>query len=274
MSDINKQNNQPPTVGFISTPDWHDPAPYEFAAAVEEKILTQQAFPLLPEFDYSLDNIASELIAERFCLCARALKASACHLVVQVGSPFAWAKAESEAQARQRNERITQAANIPSIMNSLVIVDALRAHQVSDIAVCSYYNLDWKKGFVSFLESCGFRVLYAASFSEQGLVKREDEERLFKHAWNSPSDMIKASVNLTRKAAPNAEAIVITGTGVRTLDILCELEAIAQRPVIPADTVLYWLSARYLNLTLSSNMGYFKDLSAKDIPISDWATVL
>jgi maleate cis-trans isomerase len=260
MVDVNQQNISFPAVGFISAPAWHDPAPYEFTTAVEERVLTQQAFPLLPEFDYSLESIASEIVAERFCLCAKTLKASGCHLVVQVGSPFAWAKAKSELQARQRNKRIRLAANIPSIMNALAIVDALRAHQVSNIAVCSYYNPSWKKGFVDFLELCGFQVSYAASFSEQGLMKEGDVEKLFKDAWNSPSGMIKTSVALTRKSAPEAEAIVITGTGVRTLEILCELEIIARCPVIPADTVLYWLGARYLNLTLSPQMGCFQNL--------------
>lgn len=257
---IDKQNNQLPSVGFISAPNWSDPAPYEFTTSVKEKIITQQAQLLLPDFDYSLDNIASEFVVERFCLCARSLQASGCHLVVQVGSPFAWAKVESEAQARQRNARIEKAANVPSIMTALAIVDALRAHQVRNIAICTYYSLSWKKYFSSFLELCGFKVLHASNFSEQGLVKVENEAELFEYDWNKSSDLVKESVGLVKNAAPNAEAIVITGTGVRTLEILCELEAIAQCPVIPADTVSYWLSARYLNLTLVPQMGCFKDL--------------
>ncbi|MDQ7089922.1 MAG: hypothetical protein Q9M50_04670 [Methylococcales bacterium] len=260
INDSNKRNNQLPSIGFISAPAWSDPAPYEFTTAVQEKIITQQAFPLLPDFDYSLDNITSELVEERFCLCARSLQAAGCDLLVQVGSPFSWAKSGLEAQARQRNTRIEKAANIPSIMTSLAIVDALRVHRIKKVAICTYYTLSWKECFSSFLALCGFKVLQAASFSEQGLVKAENEENLFKYAWNNPSDMIKESVRLIKDAAPEAEAIVITGTGVRTLAILCELEAIAQCPVIPADTVLYWLSARYLNLTLDPKMGRFKDL--------------
>jgi len=35
----------------------------------------------------------------------------------------------------------------------------------------------------------------------------------------------------------------------------------AQCPVIPADTVIYWLIAQALNLSLLPNRGKFRDLS-------------
>lgn len=259
---LNRCNHQIPCVGFISAPAWTDPAPYEFPTVIEESVVTQQSFPLLPDFDYSLDSIASDRLAEQFCLCARSLRAAGCDLVVQVGSPFTWANAESEAQARQRNNRIAQAANIPSIMNSLAIVDALRAHQVTEIAINStYYSSPWNHYFSAFMSLCGFNVLQASNFYQQGLVQPRDESEHFKCDRSEMPDMIKASVQWVKDKAPDAEAIAIVGTGTRTLDILCELEVIAQCPVIPADTVVYWLIAQYLNLTLLPKMGCFKNLS-------------
>ncbi len=71
-----------PTIGFVSSPAWFDPAPSEFAAVVEEDVRTQQAPLLLPE---------------------------------------------SESEARSRNESMAKAANIPTVMTSLAIVDGLRS---------------------------------------------------------------------------------------------------------------------------------------------------
>ncbi len=81
-----------PTIGFVSTPAWFDPAPSEFAAVVEEDVRTQQAPLLLPE-----------------------------------------------SESRSRNESMAKAANIPTVMTSLAIVDGLRSLGVKKVAVnCTY----------------------------------------------------------------------------------------------------------------------------------------
>lgn len=250
-----------PVIGFISAPAWADPSPYEFITVVKEKVMTQQTFPLLPDFDYSLDSIASELVAERFCLCARSLAAAGCDLIVQVGTPFGWAKMAGEQYAREFNARIERASGIPCILTTLSIIDALRAHQVSNIAICTYYSLSWKTQFSSFLTSCGFNVLDAVNFAEQHIVTNEAID--FGYDWHNATDIVKKSIKLIKNKRPEVEAIVVTGNGLRTLDVLCELESIAQCPVVSADIAIYWHSARFLNLTLSSNLGQFKDLNFK-----------
>jgi maleate cis-trans isomerase len=253
-----------PVVGFISAPAFFDPSPHEFKTAVKEEVLTQQAFPLLPNFDYSLDSIASEQLAERFCLCAESLQAAKCDLLVQVGSPFAWANVNSETEARQRNERIMKAANIPSIMTSLAIIDALRSHKVHKIAITStYYSSIWSNCFANFVSMCGFEVLHTSNFYEQQLVKTINKNEHFKYTDSEMPNMVKASVQFVKAADPDSQAIVIVGTGAKTLNILCELEVMANCPVIPADTVVYWLIAQSLNLTLLPNMGRFRDLFSK-----------
>ncbi|MFK8186314.1 MAG: hypothetical protein AB8B99_23305 [Phormidesmis sp.] len=263
--DSLNSSHQEPSVGFISAPAWFDPSSHDFTTAVQETVITQQTFPLLPDFDYSLDSIASEQLTERFCLCAQSLQAAGCNLIVQVGSPFSWANIKSEAQVRQRQARMIEAANLPIIMTSLAIMDALRAHQVDKIAISStYYSSSWNKHFSSFISLCGFDVLHASNFYQQGLVEAKNGVGHFKYAdyaREKMSDMVKASVQSVKNATPECEAIIIVGTGARTLNILRELEAIAQCPVIPADTAVYWLAAQHLRLTLSPEMGYFRNLS-------------
>ncbi|MEA5417822.1 hypothetical protein VB712_01215 [Spirulina sp. CCNP1310] len=258
-----------PAVGFISPPAWLDPAPYEFTTVVEEPVLTQQAIPLLPDFDFSFNNLASEILAEQLCLCARSLKAAGCSVVVQVGNPFAWANVQSEADAWRRNDRIAAATNLPTIMTTLAVVDALRSHQAEKIAITTtFYSSVWNKYFTEFMKLCGFDVVHGSNFYQQGLaqpINAADKEEHFRYmdldnSVDAMSHLIKASVQFVKENAPDCEAIAIVGTGARTLEILCDLEAIAHCPVVPADTVVYWWAAQHLNLTLLPNMGRFRDL--------------
>ena len=112
------------TVGFISAPARFDPAVTELPAVVEEKVQTQQAPLLLPNFDYRLERIAS--VQDELQLWAQSLKAVGCDLVAQVGSPFAWSWASSESEARARSEVLSNSTSVPVIMTGLAIVDGLR----------------------------------------------------------------------------------------------------------------------------------------------------
>jgi maleate cis-trans isomerase len=247
-----------PTIGFISAPAWFDPAPSEFSNVIVEEVRTQQAPLLLPEFDYRLESIAS--VQNELNLCARSLKAMGCDVVAQVGSPFAWAKATSEAEARLRNKAMMTAAHVPTLMTGLAIVDGLRALHVNKISVtCTYYEPDWRDGFSIFLRLCGFDITHASTLAEQGLIapftKMEDI------GWSMTPELASKSILFAAEASPDAEAIVVTGAGTRTLDILADMEAQTKRPIIAADTILYWAIARELDLTLLPVMGSLSNLT-------------
>jgi len=249
--------NKKPKIGFISAPAWFDPAPSEFPTVVEESVLTQQAPLLLPEFDYQLETIATT--QNELNLCARSLKAIGCDLIAQVGSPFAWACVQSEAEARYRNESIINAAEIPALMTSLAMVDALRALGVSKVAVnCTYYDNIWRDGFSYFMNICGFEVVHVSSLSDQGVASPETKIEDF--GWSMTNELTSNSIISSAEAASNAEAIVVTGAGARTLDIISELETKTKRPIVAADTALYWAIARELGLTLKPNIGILSNV--------------
>ena len=241
-----------PTIGFVSAPAWFDPGPSEFPTVVEEDVQTQQAPLLLPEFDYSLTSIAA--VQDELKLCARSLKAMGCDLVAQVGSPFAWACAGSEPEARSRCDSIAASGHIATVMTSLAIVDGLRSLGVKKVAVnCTYYESDWRDAFASFLRMCGFDTRHVSTLSDQGLT--ESDAKMEDYGWSMTSELASRSILAVAKASPGAEAIIVTGAGTRTLDILIAMELQTKRPIIAADTILYWAIARELNLTLKPVMG-------------------
>ena len=246
------------TIGFISAPAWFDPGPSEFPTVIEEDIQTQQAPLLLPDFDYRLNRIAT--VQNDLNLCARSLKAMGCDLAAQVGSPFAWAGAASEAQARSRNDAMAAAGNIATVMTSLAIVDGLRSLGVKKVAVnCTYYEANWRDAFASFLRLCGFDTIHVSSLATQGLA--ESDAKMEDYGWSMTPELASASILTVAKASPDAEAIVVTGAGTRTLDILTEMENQTKRPIIAADTILYWAIARELQLTLKPVMGSLANLA-------------
>jgi len=247
-----------PTIGFVSAPAWFDPAPSEFPEVVEEEVQTQQAPLLLPEFDYRLESIAS--VQKELDHCARSLKAMGCDLVAQVGSPFAWACAESESEAQERNDAMAKAAKIPAVMTALAIVTGLRSLGVKKVAVnCTYYENDWRDGFAAFLRMCAFETTHVSTLSDQGLTP--STAKMADYGWSMTPELARRSILAVAEASPDAEAIVVTGAGTRTLGILCELESRTRRPIIAADTALYWAIARELNLTLKPVMGSLAQLA-------------
>jgi maleate isomerase len=246
-----------PTIGFVSAPAWFDPAPYEFPKVVMEDVQTQQAPLLLPEFDYRLESIAS--VQEELNHCARSLKAMGCDLVAQVGSPFAWAGTTSESEARSRGQSMAEAADIPCLMTGLSIIDGLRSVGAHKVAVnCTYYDSNWRDGFGFFLRICGFDTIHLSTLADQGLA--EPTAKMADYGWSMTHALTRSSIFSVAKASPEAEAIIVTGAGTRTLDILCEMETQIKRPIIAADTILYWAIARQLNLTLNPIMGSLSKL--------------
>ena len=246
-----------PVIGFISAPAWLDPAPSEFPEVIVEDVQTQQAPLPLPEFDYRLESIAS--VQNELNLCAQSLNAMSCDIAAQVGSPFAWAGATSEVEARLRLRSMAKSAGIPCLMTGLAIVDGLRAFGVNKVAAnCTYDERDWRDGFSVFLSLCGFEVMHASTLSDQGLT--DSSAKMEDYGWFMTPELTRASILSVAKASPDAEAIVVTGAGTRTLEVLCELEAEINRPIIAADTILYWAIANRLGLTLKPVMGSLSKL--------------
>lgn len=251
---------RPTTVGFITPPRWHDPAPHEFSHVCGVAVRTQQSILPLPDFDYRLETIGHVDTSAALAVQARLLASAECDLVVQVGTPFAWAGTTSEAEARARGEALEQAAGVPVIMTGLALIDALRALGARRPALaCTYYDAAWRDGWAAFVARCGFEPAHVATMADQGLVQPGDT--LARYGFAMSEELAQASVERTATAAPEADAIVVTGTGTRTLWLAPVLERVLGRPIVGADTVGYWVAARLLGLPLGHSLGTLGDAS-------------
>jgi len=154
---------------------------------------------------------------------------------------------------------MAKSANVPSVMTGLAIVDGLRSHGVEKVALnCTYYESDWRDSFANFLGICGFETIHVSTLADQGLTPADS--KMIDYGWSMNHELTSKSILAVADASPNADAIVVTGAGTRTLKILSDLESEIKRPIVAADTILYWAIAKELDLTLKPEMGSLASL--------------
>jgi maleate isomerase len=240
------------TVGFISPPGWVDPSPAEFPTVCADRVQVQQCPLSLPGFDWRLDSIARtepELLAA-----ARALGDMGCDLVANVGTPFAWAGQASVDEARARQGRLADAAGVPVVMSGIAIIDACTALGADRVGLAStYYSEDWTSRWARYVQASGVDVVAAQNLAGQGLMPQHDDaaDRAY---WAPTAEQIAESVRRIAAAAPEAEAIAISGAGTRTLTLIHALEAETGRPVFGSDTALYWAGAKTAGVELKAGI--------------------
>ncbi len=238
----------PPIAGIITPPGWCDPTPAEFQGLCATPVRIQQALVDVPELDYDdLDAIAAA--EPEVARAARLLGLTGATVLGMTGTPFVWAGLSDEARARERVERIAQAAGCPVVMAGTAVIDALRALGVRKIAVATpYYTRPWRSHAGRILTSAGFDVLAIRSADEQGLapsIRSIDD-----HSSASAPELLRGALRDLDAAEPGAEAFVCLGAGVRTLALTPGMEAELGRPVVASDTALYWALAQELKLDL------------------------
>ncbi len=229
-----------PTIGFISPPGWADPSPAEFQAVCADLVLVQQCPLLLPGFDWRIDSIA--VTEPELMVAARTLGDMGCDVVAKVGTPFAWAGLGSVVEARERRDRLADAAGVPVVMSGISVIDAFAALGADRVGLaCTYYSDDWTERWARYVRASGVEVLVAQNLAEQGLMPpHDDTDRAY---WAPTAEQICECVRRIAEIAPTVEAIAISGAGSRTLSLIGALESETGRSVIGSDTALYWAIA-------------------------------
>lgn len=237
-----------PAIGFIAPPGWADPSPEEFPSVCADPVGTRQVQLATPTFDPwigSPDRMEPEITAA-----ATALAGMGCTVAARTGPPFAWAGSVAEARARQ--QRISAAAGIAAIADGLAIIDALQALGARKVALaCSYYTDTWSKRWADFVAAAGFEAS-ARTFADQGLWPEPGHpDRADRH----PTETETAD-HVRRMVAEfgHCDAVAVMGAGTRTLALIKGLEAEIKRPVIGADTALYWAAAKAAGVALKPAM--------------------
>ena len=136
-------------------------------------------------------------------------------------------------------------------MAGMCLVDALRALGAKQITVANgYYRDDWKQGINRFLEQAGFEILWAGNLIDQGIYQSLDEllESERQTLWDYPAGDVIDACCQAHKSAPEADVVVQTGAGFRTMPHIQTIEDMTGKPLVSSDMALYWAMLKHLDL--------------------------
>jgi maleate cis-trans isomerase len=135
---------------------------------------------------------------------------------------FGWEGAEDQAR------KLSAAAGVPASSTSFAFVHAARVLGVRRVAVAASYPREVAERFVGFLSRGGLEVL---SMSSAGIVTAAEVGEL-------PDDAVLELA--VRNDNPDAEALLIPDTAMRTVGLVARLEQRLGKPVLTANQVTVW----------------------------------
>ena len=147
--------------------------------------------------------------------------------------------------ARKSHEGVVEAASGGVTVARSIAWATHGESRPEDIALaCTHFPDHWRDSWSVFVASSGFEVLSAASLVDQGIAAPREPDTV---EYPTPAQ-ICATVTRIAQDRPSADAIVVTGSGARTLAITEELRALSGKRVIAADTGLYRMIAEKLEI--------------------------
>jgi maleate cis-trans isomerase len=238
--------------GFIAAPGGFDCSPQEFLRVAPRKTGVIQRVLAIENYDQSLPLAGR---AKNFGLieeAALALGLSQCHAVGQVGSNWVHCTGTTPDQIGDICKSISDRIGGDFHMAGYSLVLALREIGAKRITVTNgYYRPDWAAGINRFLEQAGFEILYSGNMVDQGIYESVDAmaQSEVLTGWDYPISDCARTLMAAHDAARDADCIVLTGAGTRTLDCIEAIEAISGKTAVASDCALYWSMLKSMNLS-------------------------
>ena len=243
--------------GFVTTPQFFDDSPTQFVSVAPPGVGIIQRVNHIDEYRYTLDDRASNFgVLEESALC---LGRSHCQVIGQVGTNWVHCTGTSPSDIERICADISAKAGAPFVMAGQAIVDGLRHIGAETITIANgYFRPDWSAGINAYLEAAGFRVLWAGNIIDQGFVADHDEMLRLEDetVWDYPDHMMFAAAVDAHARAPQADAIVQTGAGMRMVRVLDMVESHTGKPMVASDGALYWRMLKHLGLPAAPGNGH------------------
>ena len=143
-----------------------------------------------------------------------------------------------EAFNRQLCEAVTRASGLPATTMSNGVIDALKAVGAQRIAVATAYNDEVNERLGAFLREHEFEPLVVTGM---GLEAMEEVHRV------TQPELMQFAAQVCN-SAPEADSLLVSCGGFRTLEIIAPLEAGTGVPVISSMPHGLWAGARLAGL--------------------------
>lgn len=235
--------------GFVTTPRYFDDSVQMFLEVAPKGVAAMQRVNDIPDYKYELGQRASNFnVLEESAIC---LGQCFCTVIGQAGTNWVHCNGTTPDEIETICDQISEKANARFLMAGHCIVMALRELGAKKITVANgYYREDWKNGINRYLEQAGFEVLYGGNVIDQGLYPNLEAqiELEDKTHWDYPNEDVVKACLMAHEAAPEADAVVQTGSGFRVTSHMEQIEGITGKPLVPSDTSLFWAMLKELDL--------------------------
>jgi arylmalonate decarboxylase len=131
-------------------------------------------------------------------------------------------------------EDIRMRTGLPVSTMSKAVVDGLKFFGARQVGVCTAYNDEVNRRLSEFLKASGFEVLALEGFGISGFGEAETK---------SEQDIIALSGKVCGEA-PDAEGLLISCGGLRTLGVARPIEAEYGIPVVSSTQAAFWAAMR------------------------------
>jgi arylmalonate decarboxylase len=158
---------------------------------------------------------------------------------------------KGEAFNQQLRDTVTKASGLRATTMSDGVIGGLKAIGARRVAVATAYNEEVNGRLRAFLLEHGFEPLVITGL---GIEAMEDIGRV------TQDDLLEFGVRV-RESAPEADALLVSCGGFRTLELIAPLEMRTGVPVISSMPHGLWVGARLVGLT-GAAPGYGKLLSS------------
>lgn len=190
-----------------------------------------------------------DAVLARIPAAAEKLAAAGAEAIELTGTSLTFYKGEAFNQ--QLREIVSKTTGLPATTMSNGVIDALKAVGARRVAALTAYNDEVNARLRAFLLEHG---LDPVAVTGLGIEAMTDVERVTQY------DLIEWSVKV-RKSAPEADSLLVSCGGFRTLEIIAPLEARIGIPVISSMPHGLWAGAKLVGLP-GAAPGYGRLLSA------------
>ena len=246
--------------GFVTTPKYFDDVVQEFLKVAPKGVGAMQRLLSLDGYSWELGQRVDGMSEMEHS--ARALAESNCDVVMQVGTNWVHAAGTTPEEIESKISRIRSDIGVPFVMAGHALVEGLRRLGAKRIGVAnSYYRDDWRDGINRYLTQAGFEIVASGSIMDQGIVADLEEALAIEDAtlWNYPDFIVRKAIVDMYHQAPDVDAVVQTGAGFRTIDLLQSIEHEIGVPVVASDAATFWSGLSAVNLPATAGFGALLD---------------
>lgn len=160
---------------------------------------------------------------------------------------------------------ITRTTGLPAVTAMSAMVDGVRAVGARRIALVTPYTPPREQAMIAFWERMGVRVV--SSLSRDFNAELKDPREWYPTNLQPVSTAYQMARRVDR---PEADAVVISATNFRTLEMVGQLEQDLGKPVITSNQAILWRTLGLLGLPLefprTGSAGGFGSLAERAVP--------